>query len=93
MTDRDTVDGGRVDQDGVGVESGNEGGPGADAPARSRRLWWVWALLALVVVLVGAYASTRSGLLDVDELLVEIETSKHERTLIARPSRLQDLIV
>ena len=27
------------------------------------------------------------------ELLVEIETSKHERTLIARPSRLQDLIV
>ena len=82
MTDRDTVDRGRADQDGVGVESGNEGGLGADAPARSRRLWWVWALLALVVVLVGAYASTRSGLLDVDELLVEIDGDRLDPALV-----------
>ena len=82
MTDRDTVDRGRADQDGVGVESGNEGGPGADAPARSRRLWGVWALLALVVVLVGAYASTRSGLLDVDELLVEIDGDRLDPALV-----------
>ena len=82
MTDGDTVYGGRVDQDGVRVESGNEGGPRADAPSGSRRLWWVWALLALVVVLVGAYASTRSGLLDVDELLVEIDGDRLDPALV-----------
>ena len=38
----------------------------------ARRLWWVWTLLAFVVVLAGAYASTRTALLDVDEVLVDI---------------------
>ena len=74
MTDGDPydgrVDGGRVDQDDVGVESRDDGGPASDEPTGSRRLWWVWALLAVAAVLLGAYASTRSGLLDVDELLV-----------------------
>ena len=77
MTDRE-----RVDQDGVEVESGDEGGPGADQPAGSRRLWWVWALLAVVVVLAGAYASTRSGLLDVDELVVDIDGDRLDPALV-----------
>ena len=77
MTDR-----GRVDQDCVEVESGDEGGPAADAPTGSRRLWWVWALLAVVVVLAGAYASTRSGLLDVDELVVDIDGDRLDPALV-----------
>ena len=77
MTDRE-----RVDQDGVEVESGDEGGPAVDQPAGSRRLWWVWALLAVVVVLAGAYASTRSGLLDVDELVVDIDGDRLDPALV-----------
>ena len=76
------TDGDGVGQDGVEVESGDEGGPTANAPAGSRRLWWVWALLAVVVVLVGAYASTRSGLLDVDELMVHIDGDRLDPALV-----------
>ena len=77
MIDRDGMD-----QDGIEVESGDEGGPTANAPAGSRRPWWVWALLAVVVVLVGAYASTRSGLLDVDELMVHIDGDRLDPALV-----------
>ena len=34
------------------------------AASGARRLWWVWTLLACVVLLAGAYASTRTELLD-----------------------------
>ena len=59
MTDGDPYDG-RVDQDDGGVESRDDGGPASDEPTGSRRLWWVWTLLAVTAVLLGAYASTRS---------------------------------
>ncbi|MEO2087563.1 MAG: FtsQ-type POTRA domain-containing protein [Acidimicrobiales bacterium] len=93
MTDGDPydgrVDGGRVDQDDVGAESRDDGGPASDEPTGSRRLWWVWALLAVAAVLLGAYASTRSGLLDVDELLVEIDGGRLDPALVEAVSGIR----
>ena len=45
----------------------------ADSSDRSlvRRLWWLWTPVALLVLGVLAYASTRTSLLDVDRIEVE----------------------
>ncbi|MDG2161681.1 MAG: hypothetical protein P8K65_09870, partial [Acidimicrobiales bacterium] len=103
MTDGDPpdgeVDGGRVGPGpgpspgpgpgGVEVESADDGGPGADRPAGARRLWWVWALLGLLAVIAGGYASTRSALLDVDEVLVEIDGDRLDPALVEAASGIR----
>ena len=73
MTNGDTIEVGGVDGGDAEVESGVAAARGEDGPFGFRRLWWVWTLLAVAVLLGGAYASTRSVLLDVDEVLVEID--------------------
>ena len=74
---------------GVEVESADDGGPGADRPAGARRLWWVWALLGLLAVIAGGYASTRSALLDVDEVLVEIDGDRLDPALVEAVSGIR----
>ena len=54
-----------------------------------RRLWWVWSLLALVVLTVGAFAATRSVLLDVDEVLVDGVGSRLDRLLVVEVSGIR----
>ena len=68
--------------DKVGVESVKE------QPA-VRRLWWVWSLLALVVLTVGAFAATRSVLLDVDEVLVDGVGDRLDRLLVVEMSGIR----
>jgi len=68
--------------DKVGTESVEE------KPA-VRRLWWVWSLLALVVLTVGAFAATRSALLDVDEVLVDGVGGRLDRLLIVEVSGIR----
>jgi len=82
MTGSGPLDGG-VDGDRTGlVEVGEDGDPPADEPAGSRRLRWAWVLLAVVALLAGGYASTRSGLLDVDGLVVEIDGNRLDPELV-----------
>ena len=73
----------------VEVESADDGGPGADRPAGARRLWWVWPLLGLLAVISGGYASTRSALLDVDEVLVEIDGDRLDPALVEAVSGIR----
>ncbi|MEC9427383.1 MAG: FtsQ-type POTRA domain-containing protein [Actinomycetota bacterium] len=54
-----------------------------------RRLWWVWSLLALVVLIVGAFAATRSALLDVDEVLVDGVGGRLDRSLVVEVSEIR----
>ena len=54
-----------------------------------RRLWWVWSLLALVVLTVGAFAATRSVLLDVDEVLVDGVGGRLDRLLVVEVSGIR----
>ena len=68
--------------DKVGTESVEE------QPA-VRRLWWVWSLLALVVLTVGAFAATRSVLLDVDEVLVDGVGDRLDRLLVVEVSGIR----
>tara|TARA_Y100000758_G_scaffold74744_1_gene50000 strand:- start:284 stop:628 length:345 start_codon:yes stop_codon:yes gene_type:complete len=68
--------------DKVGAESVEE------QPA-IRRLWWVWSLLALVVLTVGAFAATRSVLLDVDEVLVDGVGDRLDRLLVVEVSGIR----
>jgi len=68
--------------DKVGTESVEE------KPA-VRRLWWVWSLLALVVLTVGAFAATRSALLDVDEVLVDGVGGRLDRLLVVEVSGIR----
>ena len=68
--------------DKVGAESVEE------QPA-VRRLWWVWSLLALVVLTVGAFAATRSVLLDVDEVLVDGVGDRLDRLLVIEVSGIR----
>ena len=68
--------------DKVGAESVEE------QPA-IRRLWWVWSLLALVVLTVGAFAATRSVLLDVDEVLVDGVGDRPDRLLVVEVSGIR----
>ena len=56
------------------------------AASGARRLWWVWTLLAFVVVLAGAYAATRTELLDVDEVLVDIAGEHLDPALVVAVS-------
>jgi len=68
--------------DKVGAESVEE------QPA-IRRLWWVWSLLALVVLTAGAFAATRSVLLDVDEVLVDGVGDRLDRLLVVEVSGIR----
>ena len=56
------------------------------AASGARRLWWVWTLLACGVVLAGAYASTRTELLDVDEVVVDIAGDHLDPALVVAVS-------
>ena len=59
------------------------------AASGARRLWWVWTLLACVVLLAGAYASTRTELLDVDEVLVDIAGAHLDPALVVAVSGIR----